>query len=327
MAAENVNKCPACGTLRPAMATECPACGYVFTDSGAKVVVELSDKLNSVRGLGDKAVIDVIKSFHIPHIKEELLDVMFFIQPKALEKTSSVSLAWRDRQREVFERAKVACAHDRSNLEKVLSYEAQIEKITKQRVRNTWIMLPTWAKVAIPVGVLFLILLMLPARDISPEAYQRRFVEAVQQSNWDMAIKHIASCPTMGVAISSQYLDLVEGLMTEGRLFEAEQLFDARMPFVEMGSVRAEGVAAKFIDTYLASNQLDKAIKYATSLGGLERIMRYYIEQGCTNEALALYRRNSSKFSKYDYQLHRKVSLCKDEVVNNFLAEQGIKIE
>ena len=46
-----------------------------------------------------------------------------------------------------------------------------------------------------------------------------------------------------------------------------------------------------------------------------------------TNEALALYRRNSSKFSKYDYQLHRKVSLCKDEVVKNFLAEQGVTLE
>lgn len=327
MAAENVNKCPACGTLRPAMATECPACGYVFTQSSAKVVEELSEKLDSVRGLSDNAVIDIIKSFHIPHIKEELLDVMYFIQPKALEKTSRVSLAWRARQREVFERAKTACAHDRVALEKIQSYEAQIDRLAKQRVRNTWIMLPLWAKIVLPIAVLFLILLALPARDVSPEAYQRRFVEAVEQGKWDKALKHLGACPTMGQAISSHYLDLVEGLMAEGRMFEAEQLFDIRLSYVPADSARAGAVASKFIDAYLAAGQTDKALKFATSAEGVVRVMRHYVEQGDASAALALYRRNTSKLSKYDYQLHRKVWLIGDEVVRNFLAEQGIKID
>ncbi|MBR2351571.1 MAG: hypothetical protein IKA70_01365 [Alistipes sp.] len=55
--------------------------------------------------------------------------------------------------------------------------------------------------------------------------------------------------------------------------------------------------------------------------------MRHYVEQGDASAALALYRRNTSKLSKYDYQLHRKVWLIGDEVVRNFLAEQGIKVD
>lgn len=327
MAVDNVNKCPACGALRPAMAAVCPECGYAFTNSGAKVVEELSAKLDSVRGRGDEAVIGVIKSFRIPHIVEELLDVMYFIQPKALEKTSAVSLAWRARQREVFERAKEACAHDKANLKKVLEYEKQIDRLTKQRVRNTWMMLPLWAKIAIPVALVLLVLILVPAKDVSPEAYARRFVEAVSENDWDKAIKHLASCPDMGQAISSQYLDLMEGLLSENRSFEAEQLFDAKLAYVSPNEARVDDVNAKFVEYYLAHDQVDMAMKHTTTVDGIVRIMRYHIEKGDAASALALYRRNSSKLSKYDFQLHRKVSLCKDEVVVAFLAEQGIKLE
>lgn len=327
MALDSVEKCPACGAIRPAMAAMCPECGYAFTSSKAKVVEELSDKLNSVRGKGEKAVIDVIKSFRIPHIVEELLDVMYFIQPKALEKTSAVSLAWRARQKEVFERAKEACAHDKANLNKVLEYERQIEQLSKQHVRNTWAMLPLWAKIAIPVALVLLVLMLVPAKDVSPEAYARRFVEAVNDSKWDKAIKHLAACPDMGQAISSQYLDLVEGLLGENRAFEAEQLFDARHSFVNAAESRVANVSAKFVEYYLAHDQVDKATKHISTLDGIVRVMRYHIDKGDAASALALYRRNSSKFSKYDFQLHRKVSLCKDEVVVAFLAEQGIKLE
>ena len=75
------------------------------------------------------------------------------------------------------------------------------------------------------LAVLFIIILLLPAKDISPEAYTVRFSEAVEAGKWDKAMEHLQKCPQMGTAISENYLALIEGLISEGRIVEAENLF------------------------------------------------------------------------------------------------------
>jgi len=337
MTANNVNKCPACGTLRPAMATECPACGYEFTDSGASVLSGLSEMLDDLRQSAsdmsekeyEQQMVELIKTFHIPHIKEELLDVMMFIQPKAEEKTSVVSQAWRARQHEVFERAKLACANDTANLKMVLEYEQRIKRLEGQKARNLWIMLPSWAKFALAAALVILIVLVVPKKDRSPQAYSLRFVEAVENGNWDKAIEYLDECPEMGTSVSDHYLSLIDELISQDRLIEAENLFMGMTPFVALkeSATHIMNTSYRFVRKFVADEKYDMALKYAADAEALEIIMRGYLENGQEETALKFFDRHSSKFYKYDYSLHRKVCLCKDEVILDFLKRKGINID
>lgn len=328
---KNINKCPACGALRPALAAECPECGYAFTNTTAKALSVLSEKLDALRKestkLGRKRyqeqVIELISSFHIPHIKEEIMDVMYFIQPKALEKTSPISLAWRSRQREVFERAKIAYAHDKANLEKVTIYEKELDRIANQRFKNAWILTPTYLKIIAVCATLFIILLILPARDHSPNAYAERFTKAVSTEKYDKALKYLAKCPEMGFDISAQYLELIKGLINEGELPKAEQLINDRYSYVLNNDISVTNILKQLIEALIENNELEQALKYATDIDGLALIMKKYIENGDHQSAMNLYRANKSKFSKWDYRQNQKVWLCSDETIINFLKEQG----
>ena len=87
---KEINKCPACGALRPALAAQCPECGYDFVNTNCKVINELNAKFEALQstqfaGVGYASKqIEIIKAFAIPQIKEELLDLLIYIQPKAL---------------------------------------------------------------------------------------------------------------------------------------------------------------------------------------------------------------------------------------------------
>ena len=77
------------------MSTQCVECGYEFRDSTAALISELNEKFDSLRDRGlsmrkyERLSIDIIKNFKIPQVREELLDVLIYIQPKALDKKDS----------------------------------------------------------------------------------------------------------------------------------------------------------------------------------------------------------------------------------------------
>ena len=163
----NINKCPACGALREAMAAVCQDCGYVYTEVNTKVVEDINNQIQGLKSSSinrlayNRQYIDIIRTFPIPHLKNEILDVMFFIQPKAMEKTSSVSLAWRARQREVFERAKVVCIGDKTHLSIISRYEAELDKVSNRKILNWWYLLPSYTKIALVLFILFILILII----------------------------------------------------------------------------------------------------------------------------------------------------------------------
>lgn len=91
----DVRKCPACGTLVPALATLCPDCGYEFSgvqassssQQLAKLISDASVKLSNQPGNAIKnslaretAVYDIVNSFPIPNTKSDLFDLMMFLK-------------------------------------------------------------------------------------------------------------------------------------------------------------------------------------------------------------------------------------------------------
>ena len=45
----NINKCPACGALREAMAAVCQDCGYVYTEVNTKVVEDINNQIQGLK--------------------------------------------------------------------------------------------------------------------------------------------------------------------------------------------------------------------------------------------------------------------------------------
>lgn len=335
---DTINKCPACGALRKATDIKCPECGYEFTNSKTSVI----DSLNSeIRFLGmrshrpdeyERALLAMIENFHIPQVKGEIYDLMLFLQPKALDDTAICASAWKRRQMEVIERAKLAFSEDSRDkkiLETVLAYENALKAAEKKKEKNFWQKMPTWSKILSIVAVLFVILLLIPAKDISPEAYSVRFSKAVETEKWDKAMEHLQKCPEMGTMISDYYLTLIEGLIAEDRIMEAENLFAGVVNHVDpkFSKEHLAGTMHRFIDCFLAQGKMEYAKKYALELSGIVKVMKAYIAAGDEKGAMALYKANASKFSKYDYTKHKNVFLCDDVEVIGFLNKNGIKTE
>ena len=336
MSVDGANVCPSCRAPRPAMGAVCPDCGYVYTTANAVVISDLSERLDALveQGLSGKAyndcAVEIIRNFQIPHIKEEVLDIMYYIQPKALEKASPVSLAWRARQREVFERAKSVCAGDKANLAKVSAYESSFKAKADNKLLNWWQLTPMYAKALMAAALIFVILLLIPAKDVSPQAYALRFAEAVKSAEWEDAMEYLVKCPAMGTLISDNFVLLLESLIKESRMIEAENVVKHYRQFIPSDSKELiSRMRHLFIDKYIGDGNIEKAMQFVdTSVAEeLGTILKAYIESANESAALAFYRRYSSKFSKYDYQQHCKVFLLNDPVVLEFLESHGIKVK
>ena len=285
---KEINKCPACGALRPALAAQCPECGYDFVNTNCKVINELNAKFEALQstqfaGVGYASKqIEIIKAFAIPQIKEELLDLLIYIQPKALDKNSKVTQEWRLRQKEVIQRMKMAFANDRKVLATVAEYESELNKVEKQWLRQWWQKSSILTKVAVVIGVLFILLLLLPAKDVSPEAYALRFSEAVEAGKYDKALTYLEKQPEMGTMISDQYLNLIEALVGEGRMIEAENLYNNASHFVSSrnNATHLAATSLLFIQHYVDQQYYDMADKFVVDEAGAAIILKALIANG-----------------------------------------------
>lgn len=332
-----VEKCPACGSLRNAADSSCPACGYDYTDTGTSVINNLNaslEKLGSAASGKDKnyekAIRSLIDSFHIPQVKREIFDLMLFLQPKATDEVSEYAPYWRRRQREVIERAKFAFSESEEPdvYKKIISYESELDILDKKN-NNLWRKLPLIAKIGIVAAVLLLILMLLPAKDISPEAYSVRFSEAVEKGKWDKAMDCLENCPNMGTAISDLYLTLIDGLLSEDRVMEAANLYADVGAYVPSGNMNAHltETTASLRQKFIGLGRIDEAQKYAKDVEGITDILKAYISSGQDQTAINYYKSVSSSLHKYDFSLHRRVFLCEDDTVISFLNRNGIKTE
>ena len=319
----DVNKCPACGALRPALATQCPECGYDFQHTTCKLVEELDARFKNIT---EKQQIEVIRSFAIPQIKEEILDLLIYIQPKATRQNSKITTEWRIRHKEVVQRAKMAFANDKKVLSKVQEYEDELKKIEKQYIRQWWQKTSFIPKIAIVVAVLFLALLLIPAKDVSPEAYAARFVKAVENEHYDKALKYLNKSPEMGKMIAEQYLSLIDALIKEGRFFDAENLYNNRNKFVsnQDNFTHLSQTSYLFIKHYIEQQYYDMADKFVVDVEGAAMILKELIQDGDAVVATRYFKKNISKFLSYSSKERKRVLVIDDKIIKDFLTENNL---
>ncbi len=139
----DVRKCPACGAMIQSFMAKCPECGMEFSNIKANSSVErLSKMLNEAeKKEGDSAFKDfwsqfnsnmtvagrrkseIISSFPIPNTKEDIMEFIVFIAPKA-KKVGLFSgeignpdeyrliPVWRKKLQEVFLKASISLKND-----------------------------------------------------------------------------------------------------------------------------------------------------------------------------------------------------------------------
>lgn len=327
-----INKCPGCGALRTAFSAQCPECGYDFHSTNCKVISDLNNKIMdlSAQGLSaskyDKHLLEIIRSFTIPQIKEEILDLLIFIQPKALQKNSKVTKEWRNRQKEVILRAKMAFSNDAKTLLKVNQYEEELVRLEKQYIRQWWQIVPLLGKVALIVLVLFILLLLIPAKDVSPEAYSLRFAEAIQKEQYDKALKILKKSPDMGTLISEQYLSLIDLLISQGRIMEAESLFSDRGNYVSksQNQIHLSQTSLLFVNYYLSENNYDKANMYVSDKEGVIAVLKSMIDKGDESSAIKYFKKHSNKLKKYSSQERKLILDCDDPDIQAFALNNNL---
>ena len=323
------NRCPACGALRGALTAQCPECGYDFTDTNCKVINELNKKLEEASEGGAssyKKQLEIIRSFTIPQIKEEILDLLIYIQPKATQKNSPVTAEWRLRQKEVIKRAKLAFANERKVLAQVQEYEDELTKLERQFIKQWWQKSSTSTKATLITVLVFIILLLIPAKDVSPEAYAVRFAKAVEQGKYDKALECLKKSPDMGRIIADSYLTLIDALLQARRVVEAENLYKNLSRYVHRtdNADHLSRTSAAFVNYFLAQGSINKANAYAIDANGIVIILKHLIESGNSQEAVKYYNRNASRLTKYDMTTRKRVLQFNDEVVEAFISENNL---
>ena len=323
----NLNKCPVCGAPRSAMSTKC-ICDYEYSDTPTVVISELNERFDELRKLKlskrafTRQQLDIIKSFAIPQIAAEILDIMIYIQPKALDQDNEISAAaWRSRQKEVIARAKIAFEKNSKAMAMINNYESELKKYEKKTFGKVWKKMPFIGKLAAIILFLFVLLLIIPAKDTSPEAYAVRFNKAIGNEEVNKALKYLDECPTMGTMIADDYLTLIDLLIAEGRMIEAENLYKSISTYTSSSNDKTHIRETKnrLMSYYMDKGDAGHAQKFADDASSLSLIIRHYLDNSDYDSALSLYKKNSTKLVKYVPSEKKRVVLSEDEVVVDFI--------
>lgn len=152
----DVKKCPSCNAPINSFSSVCSDCGYEFRNIGANNSVKsLSEKLEKVvseceiksyehmvgRGYGDEETARrddiaakqkfVIKNFPVPNTREDILELLYFIQPK-IEigfRADKNVFDWRSKYREIANRAKSSFRSDKKMLDEINQLQTDLNKI------------------------------------------------------------------------------------------------------------------------------------------------------------------------------------------------------
>ena len=144
-----VKKCPNCGAILQSFQEKCADCGIEFRNAEANQSVKtLTEQLNIVEAdiikeyadkykkmtsereeKKQKEILDkqaeIIKHFPIPSTKEDVLELLFYIAPKAKEKYSKKQVAWATKYNEMLMKSKILFANDTEILAQIKKYEKE----------------------------------------------------------------------------------------------------------------------------------------------------------------------------------------------------------
>lgn len=140
----NISKCPSCGAQIGAFVSSCESCGHEFTDIAAnRTITALVERFEEIEREVDEKQLEgrrreqailekrarVIRDFPIPNSREDLQQLLYFIQPKLLESVKPDPNAedWRAKFTEVLNRAKNAYKNDSSALSEFERIERSLE--------------------------------------------------------------------------------------------------------------------------------------------------------------------------------------------------------
>lgn len=143
----DVKKCPACGAMVKAFVVSCPDCGYEFRgikgntnikmlmdelakiDASKKVYVEKKRSffdLSSDPNVEEDTRIEnnkitLISTFPVPNTKEDILEFLLTAAPLSKNSfwASAIERAWRNKCRQVIEKAHFAFMEDKDTLAKI----------------------------------------------------------------------------------------------------------------------------------------------------------------------------------------------------------------
>lgn len=148
----SIHKCPSCGSQLGAFASACVACGHEFTDVDAnRSITALVERFEEIerevdqKGIKGKhrlaAILEkkarVIRDFPVPNSREDLQQLMFFIQPKIVNSVQPDPNIedWRVKFIEVLNRAKNAYRGDAAALAEFDRIEQSIQGSVGQDLR------------------------------------------------------------------------------------------------------------------------------------------------------------------------------------------------
>ncbi len=129
----NINKCPNCGAPLGAFVSICESCGHEITDIEAnRTITALVERFDAIEREADEKQLSgrrreqtivekrarIIRDFPIPNSRDDLQQLLYFIQPKLVEsvKPDLNVEDWRAKYTEVLNRAKNAYKNDASAL-------------------------------------------------------------------------------------------------------------------------------------------------------------------------------------------------------------------
>jgi len=148
----SINKCPSCGAALGAFVSSCESCGHEFTDVAAnRSITTLVSRLEEIerdadeKGLSGKsrqqAVLErrarLIRDFPIPNSREDLQQLLYFIQPKIADsvKPDPNIEDWRVKFTEVMNRAKYAYKNEASTLAEFERIERSLNASLSSKVK------------------------------------------------------------------------------------------------------------------------------------------------------------------------------------------------
>ena len=147
----SIHKCPSCGAALGAFASICNACGHELLEVDAnRSISSLAERFEEIEreveamGYKGKRREDfitekkgrVIRDFPVPNSRDDLQQLMYYIQPKILPsvKPDPNVEEWRTKFTEVLNRAKQAYRNDDSVLSEIAKMEASIDSSLTQNL-------------------------------------------------------------------------------------------------------------------------------------------------------------------------------------------------
>lgn len=225
---EKTKRCPHCGNMMAGNELKCPDCGYEFQNIEAnKSIKELFALLNEIDGNNSQSEMissltggdikrlrkkkTIIENFPIPNTKENLVEFITSLQPKAIDTSDKLALSYYKKYEECINKAKTLYPNDSVFAPILMEFE-NVKKVAKKTIRfKKLFSLKSGCLLYIALYIVFMIafgiwaLISNNRKSSENEVRENKFVELVNSGNIDEA-KNIAKTDDNRKTIYDYYI-------------------------------------------------------------------------------------------------------------------------